>query len=275
MPKLVVCSHNLRSDALKNLANELTEQLGYKVWRKFPKDLKSYHHPVTFLGGIDKVTQFTSFRQASVSCPPFAVGLEAARQIDSKQIVVRTLIDSSEGRGITICNREDLTQQAPLYTAYIPKKKEYRVHVFDSKVIDTQEKRRRGGQDNKEFQVRNTANGYVFCRDNVQPPVDCSPVALAAVAALGRTYGAVDIIWNEKQNKCFVLEVNSRPGMQGTTVKKYADAIVAGLPAAVRTPQRTTPAVVINNTPRRVRVMEREGMKLITTKKGKKVWRVR
>jgi len=36
-------------------------------------------------------------------------------------------------------------------------------------------------------------------------------------------------IWSEKQNKCFVLEVNSRPGMEGTTVEKYAAAIIKGL----------------------------------------------
>jgi len=150
--------------------------------------------------------------------------------LPSRSVVVRQLIDASEGRGITICNREELNVQAPLYTQYIPKKREYRVHVWANRAIDVQEKRRRRGQDgNKEFQVRNTANGYVFCRDSVNPPEDCIPTAEAAVRALGRTYGAVDIIWNEKQNKCFVLEVNSRPGMQGTTVKKYADAILGNL----------------------------------------------
>jgi D-alanine-D-alanine ligase-like ATP-grasp enzyme len=181
---------------------------------------------VLFQPGIDKVRQFSSFHQAGVSAPSYATNVAAAKQLDAKQVVIRALVDSSEGRGITIVNRDELVQQAPLYTAYIPKKKEFRVHVFNSKVIDVQEKRKRRIEgEQREFQVRNTANGYVFCRDNVNPPVDCADVALSAVRALGRTYGAVDIIWNEKQNKSFVLEVNSRPGMQGTTVKKYAAAI--------------------------------------------------
>lgn len=274
MPKLVVCSHNLRSTALKNLANELSTQLEYKVWRKFPNQVRPNQRPVVFLPGIDKITQFNSFRNAGVSSPSFATTIANAKELPSKQVVVRALIDSSEGRGITIVKKEDLTQQAPLYTEYIPKKKEYRVHVLDNKVIDTQEKRhRRTEEAEKEFQVRNTANGYVFCRDNVTPPADCHPVALSAVAALGRTYGAVDIIWNEKRNKCYVLEVNSRPGMEGTTVKKYADAIVAGLPEDVRVPVRAARPERIRVPARNVARIREDGKRLLTTRKGNKVWR--
>jgi len=57
-------------------------------------------------------------------------------------------------------------------------------------------------------------------------PDDLVDVALAAVAALGRSQGAVDLIWNERNNKTYALEVNSRPGMQGTTLKVWADAIM-------------------------------------------------
>ena len=144
-----------------------------------------------------------------------------------KLMVVRSLTSASEGRGISIVPKEELTQHAPLYTEYIPKKKEFRVHVFNNKVIDVQEKRRRRGLDQtQEFKVRNTANGYVFCRNDVVVPDDLHTVALSAVRALGRTQGAVDVVYNEKQNKCFALEVNSRPGLQGTTLKIYADACI-------------------------------------------------
>lgn len=237
MPKLVVCSHNLRSNALKNLATALTEKLGYKVWRKFPHNLRPHQVPVSFLQGIDKIRQFQAFHAAGVAAPPFALSLKDAAALPSKLVVVRSLIDASEGKGISIVEKEALQQQAPLYTAYIPKKKEFRVHVFNSQVIDVQEKRKRRTEgEQREFQVRNTANGYVFCRDNVFPPVDCGPVALAAVRSLGRTYGAVDVVWNEKQNKCFVLEVNSRPGMEGTTTMKYANAIYDSLPETIKHP---------------------------------------
>lgn len=237
MPKLVVCSHNLKSNALKNLAHALTEKLGYKVWRKHPHNLRPHQWPVTFLPGIDKVRQFQAFHAQGVSAPPFALSLRDAAALDTKNVVVRSLIDSSEGRGISIQRKEELNIQAPLYTAYIPKKKEFRVHVFNNAVIDIQEKRKRRVEgEQKEYQIRNTANGYVFCRADVRPPDDCATTALAAVRSLGRTYGAVDIIWNEKHNKCYVLEVNSRPGMEGTTVSKYTEAIYNTLPEYVKHP---------------------------------------
>lgn len=54
-------------------------------------------------------------------------------------------------------------------------------------------------------------------------------MALAACNALGLESGAVDIIWNEKENKCYVLEVNTAPGICGITTKKYTDAILQTL----------------------------------------------
>lgn len=241
MPKLVVCSHNLKSNALRDLANELSSRLGYKVWRVKPKLVRD-RHAVRFLPGINKVDQFKAFHGKNVAAPAYVTSLDGVRSLESKLVVIRALIDSSEGRGITICPREQVQIVAPLYTEYIAKKKEFRVHVLDNKVIDVQEKRRRkDGNVEKEYQVRNTANGYVFCRDNVLPPPDCFSVALDAVTSLGRTYGAVDIIWNEKRNKCYVLEVNSRPGMQGTTLTKYANAIIKGLPGNVINPPKRIP----------------------------------
>lgn len=180
-----------------------------------------------FHAGINKVAQFQAFQRDNVSSPIPAYSLAEAQQLTSKKVVVRELITSSEGRGITICNLDDLDIDAPLYTEYIPKKKEFRVHVWDGKVIDVQEKRLKRNENKvKEFKVRNTANGYVFCRTNVVSPADLHSTALAAVAAIQRTQGAVDIIWNEKQDKCFALEVNSRPGMQGATLKSYTNAIL-------------------------------------------------
>lgn len=226
--KLVITSHNLKSHALKALAEELSSQLGYKVYRKAPDALRRHQRSVHFEQGIDKVDQFRAFAAAGVSCPTFATTLEGAQQLESELVCVRTVTNGSEGRGLHVCNQGELTQQAPLYTAYIKKKKEFRVHVWNGAVIDIQQKKKKSGEETNS-QIRNTANGYVFCRNDVVAPDDCAPAALAAVAALGRTYGAVDIIWNERANRCYVLEVNSRPGMEGTTIKKYADAIIQSI----------------------------------------------
>jgi D-alanine-D-alanine ligase-like ATP-grasp enzyme len=76
------------------------------------------------------------------------------------------------------------------------------------------------------FKIRSYENGWVFCRENIQKPDDLEAVSIAAVSAIGLTFGAVDVIYNEKQNKCFVLEVNTAPGLTGTTINSYATAIM-------------------------------------------------
>jgi hypothetical protein len=231
--KLVVSSPNIKSNALKELANELSSRLGYRVYRVRPDRIRG-RKAVSFLSGIDKVVQLTKFREANVSSPNYSISVDGINGFASKQVVARTLTNASEGRGIVIFDKGTEPPRAPLYTEYIPKKKEFRAHVWPDRngqpqVIDVVEKRKRRGVEERNTQVRNTANGYVFCRDNVVVPGDLPALAISAVQALGRSYGAVDIIWNEKQNKSYVLEVNSRPGMQGTTVKKYADAILEAL----------------------------------------------
>lgn len=228
MTKVVISSPNIRSNALKLLADELSRRLGYKVYRVSPESVRR-RRAVNFLGGFDKVVQFTKFHEANLSTPRYSVSVDGIDAFTSKQVVARTLTNASEGRGIVIFDKGQEPPKAPLYTEYIPKKKEFRAHVWDNKVFLVTEKRKRRGVENQNTQIRNTANGYVFCRDNVTVPGDLPALAVSAVQALGRSYGAVDIIYNERQNKCYVLEVNSRPGMEGTTVKDYADAILESL----------------------------------------------
>lgn len=225
--KIVICSENIKSRALKNLALKLSEKVGYRVYRVHPDRVRN-RRAVHFLKGIDKREQFSAFHRARVSAPEFCTNPSLVGNFTSRLCVARTLTNSHEGKGIIIFNREeDTPPPAPLYTEYIPKKKEFRVHIWNKEVIDVSEKRKRKGfTENRNTQVRNTANGYVFCRTGVIEPDDLRDIARNAVRSLGRTYGAVDVIWNESKNKCFVLEVNARPGIEGTTVEKYADAIL-------------------------------------------------
>jgi glutathione synthase/RimK-type ligase-like ATP-grasp enzyme len=74
--------------------------------------------------------------------------------------------------------------------------------------------------------VRNTANGFVFQRNGIVPPAGIRDLAISAVASLQLDFGAVDIIYNGAQDKCFVLEVNTAPGLEGSTIIKYKDALL-------------------------------------------------
>ena len=40
---------------------------------------------------------------------------------------------------------------------------------------------------------------------------------------LGLDFGAVDVIWNEHESKAYVLEINTAPGLEGSTVEDYKE----------------------------------------------------
>ena len=178
---------------------------------------------------LNKIEQFERFVQSNISCPKHSRNEDGIREFSGKTVFARTIINGTNGRGIVEFNHDDAEYpKAPLYTEYIPKKAEYRVHVFNGEVIDIQQKKKSRSFNNelRDTRIRNSANGYVYCRDGINPPDGIADLAINAVKACNYQYGAVDIIYNEKQDKCFVLEVNSRPGLMGTTLDKYVNAII-------------------------------------------------
>jgi glutathione synthase/RimK-type ligase-like ATP-grasp enzyme len=71
------------------------------------------------------------------------------------------------------------------------------------------------------WQVRNLAGGFVFTREGFTLPTACETAAHLVVKACGLDFGAVDVIWNETQQKAYVLEINTAPGLEGQTVDDY------------------------------------------------------
>ena len=175
---------------------------------------------------LNKIEQFTRFHRQSISAPKFALNVEDARKIECKTLFARTLVNSTNGKGIVEFDSSSNTYpSAPLYTEYIPKKSEYRFHVFNGKVIDVQQKKKKRGVEERDTRIRNVNNGYVYCRDGVVAPDGAAELAVKATEACGYQYGAVDVIYNEKRSQCYVLEVNSRPGLMGSTIEAYVKAI--------------------------------------------------
>ena len=224
-PKFYICVNPIGSKFAKALQQALQNKVDHKVLRtRWPRTDGFYVNP----NPLNKIERFYKFNENNISSPKFAVSVEGLASLESRTIFARTLVNSTSGRGIIEFELSDTTYpRAPLYTEYIPKKSEYRVHVFNGEVIDIQQKKkRRGFTGDRDTRVRNVVNGYVYCRDGIDPPDGIAPLAIAAVNACGYLYGAVDIIYNEKRNQCYVLEVNSRPGLMGTTLDKYVNAII-------------------------------------------------
>jgi glutathione synthase/RimK-type ligase-like ATP-grasp enzyme len=145
---------------------------------------------------------------------------------NGEKVIARTMLRASSGRGIEVLHQDDdFALVAPLYTRYFKGYDEYRVHVFGLSVFDVQQKRRRQDFDEVDNVVRSYERGWVFCRAEVAPPDCVLDAATDAVSALGLDFGAVDVKYNRHHDRCAVLEVNTAPGLQGSTLGVYADAL--------------------------------------------------
>lgn len=176
----------------------------------------------------NKLSSFERFKQDGVACPDFTTDRNVAIGWivnDGSTVICRKLLRSHSGKGIVIAKTIDELVKCPLYVKYFPKSYEFRVHVFDGKVIDYVQKRKRNdvGPDYNKY-VRCHANGWVFCRDNILVKDSVKTLAVDAVNALGLDFGAVDICMT-RSGKCKVLEVNTAPALENTTLKSYVKAI--------------------------------------------------
>ena len=224
--KIRLVSKKLGSQSLSALAHGLSSKLGHKVWRsKFPKPNREN---LVYGDCKDKIFQYTWFKENQIPALEFTCNRQIAKEWagNGTTVVARLLTRSSEGKGIVIAETPEQVPVAPVFTVYRKKKKEYRVHVFKNQVVHVLEKRKK-----KEFngevntKVRNTANGYVFCSDNVIEPEGIRELAFKASKVTNSDFKGVDIGFNEKLNELFVIEVNSAPGIQGTNVDRYIQAI--------------------------------------------------
>lgn len=177
----------------------------------------------------NKLLAFDAFAKAEVRTVPFTrYANEALEWLqEGAKVVARTVLNGHSGAGIVICEKAADMVDAALYTKYIGKNAEYRVHVAFGKVIHVQRKVR-----NKEipdeqinWQVRNHANGFIYQIGNIDIPDHVNQQAIQSVKALGLDFGAVDVMQAFAGDKgWYVLEVNTAPGLEGTTLERYIEA---------------------------------------------------
>jgi glutathione synthase/RimK-type ligase-like ATP-grasp enzyme len=185
------------------------------------------NHPDAVAVAQCKLATLIRLRDAGVPHPQFTADPEVALGwlSDSMPVVARTLLRGSAARGLVLVHPGDDLPVAPLYTLYTKKRTEYRIHVMlrgeAYEVLDIQEKRRRSGGES-DSQIRNAARGWVYCREGVAAPEGAIVAALDAVRATGLHFGAVDLGWNRHYEQSCVYEVNTAPGLDGTTPARYA-----------------------------------------------------
>jgi hypothetical protein len=184
------------------------------------------NHPLDVLKASNKRAAFSLLSGADVNVVPWTANQAVVKewQAAGATIVCRKVLTGHSGAGIIILEKGEELIEAPLYTKYIFKTKEYRVHATRTKAIDTQQKVRDPKVEPKCWKVRSHANGFIFQRNNIQPSADRDKLACEAIVALGLDFGAVDIV-EDKHGNFFVLEVNTAPGLEGQTVDSYTVAL--------------------------------------------------
>ena len=186
---------------------------------------------------VNKLTFFQTIQQwnnehaeLQVNIPEWTTDKQVAKDWN-KDYFARTILNGHSGAGIVAHLAGVDAINAPLYVQYKKKRHEYRVHFFKNKdgsyqVIDVTQKKKRKGAENLDTKIRNHKNGWVYAREGIVEPTDLREQAIRTAHAVGLDFGAVDLIWNEKENKSYVLEVNSAPGLVGTTLEQYCQAFL-------------------------------------------------
>lgn len=192
------------------------------------------NRPDAVLAASCKLASLRHFHEHGVPTVEWTTDAEQAEEwlnADGR-LIGRTLLRASAGRGIVVCRAETGLVRAPLWTRYFTGFDEYRVHVWDENILDRQQKRRRRRDDEEGItraaandEIRNLENGWVFCREDVACPPEVDDAARRAVQALGLDFGAVDVKFKTRGRVPAVLEVNTAPGLEGTTLALYAQRV--------------------------------------------------
>lgn len=202
-----------------------------------------YNRPSSVARATNKINTFAALTLADILVVPYTTHQNMARDWLSRgsTVICRTKVQAHSGDGIIIARPEDMINlpDAPLYTKYKKKKHEFRVHIMDGVAFDIQEKKMERDFIRTADQglIRSHNNGWVFCRDSLQDLTRnfitrLEELSIAAISALGLDFGAVDIIYNEREDNFYVLEVNTAVGLEGVSIQNYVNSFIVALDLA-------------------------------------------
>ena len=190
-----------------------------------PEAVRLASHKLRFLRHLKDVG-------SEVRVPDWTTSREEAKswlnERRCRRIFVRTVLQGHSGEGIVVVHDADALNSHPdgsLFVAYKPKVHEYRLHVGGGEVFRAQRKSIPAGIElsPEKFWIRNHGNGFIYTTGNVG---NIRPrwmqMAVAAVRDLGLDFGAVDMIYNNREEQMYVLEVNTAPGLEGSTLLDYS-----------------------------------------------------
>lgn len=178
----------------------------------------------------NKLLSLQKLKEAGVPIPEFTTNKEVAEKWsnDGHVVMCRKLLNGHSGAGIVVAHKKADLVDAPLYTKYVKRKAEFRIVIFNGKVIDVCQKRQKTDFEGEvNTFVRCNHNGYVYAYQDITVPKVVTEAALKAMEALTLDFGSVDVAFNEKANKAFVFECNSSAGFsseKSPALQKYTNS---------------------------------------------------
>ena len=130
----------------------------------------------------------------------------------------------------------DNLQDADFYSKKEDIVEEYRLHMFKGKSIragkKTQKATRPDGRTAPHQWIRSLDAGWFINYEGFQSTKPMRKLAADALKALGLDFGAVDMA-KKADGTLIVLEVNRAPGLEGNTIRTYAQKIIQWYNGAV------------------------------------------
>lgn len=189
------------------------------------------NHPHHISIMSDKIKTFKILQEINpLKIPTWTTDINIAKQWLPTKVFCRQLTHSSQGRNIILANSVNEIVPAPLYTKYTKGKYEYRIHFTELGIFSIKRKARRQGsipleEENKYIKSRN--NGWILIditpsiRTQITEELNSTLIQFCKKSNL--SFGAADVSYNESQNKYYILEINSAPGIQNSTIYSYLD----------------------------------------------------
>jgi glutathione synthase/RimK-type ligase-like ATP-grasp enzyme len=186
-----------------------------------------------------KLASLNVMQEKHISVPVVLQPNEAAKWMSyAKGALLGRRVNHTQGKDIVFCLQTSdvaraltlpTSERPDFFTAYIPTKREFRVHVFGNEVIKVSEKVLTDLSKFKVSWIRNFENGFTFKNVTELVPQlknQMNDLSIAAVQALGLDFGAVDVVLSD-DGKLYVLEVNTGPSLSDNSVKEYATKFAA------------------------------------------------
>lgn len=185
------------------------------------------NRPESVMNAINKIVSMRRFREGGVNIPEYTTSINSASEWLQKGYwaVCRQETEGLDGSGLVLAKTANELVRAKLYTKFVRSSHEFRVYVFAGRCICILEKRRKRGL-KADPNIRTGGNNWVLCQDPEIVPKDLAIQSALAVESLGLDFGGVDVIYSDKEDKSYCLEVNTAPDIRNTTVSAFKEAIL-------------------------------------------------